>query len=79
MEADSRDENENARQEENSLLVEDQEEQDPEAQPEENTSMFVEDIEQDERSPINFSTPLASSPPTKNRDFREPGERSRRA
>ena len=41
--------------------------------------MFVEDIEQDERSPINFSTPLASSPPIRNRDFREPGESSRGA
>ena len=39
--------------------------------------MFAEDIEPDERSPIDFSTPLASSPPIRNRDFREPGERSR--
>ena len=79
VEADSRDEDENARQEEDTLLVEDQEEQDPEAQPEGNTSMFAEDIEQNERSPINFSTPLASSPPIRNRDFREPGESSRGA
>ena len=79
VEADSRDEDENARQEEDTLLVEDQEEQDPEAQPEGNTSMFAEDIELDERSPINFSTPLASSPPIRNRDFREPGESSRGA
>ena len=33
MEADSRDEEENVRQEEDTLLVEDQEEKDPEAQP----------------------------------------------
>ena len=79
VEADSRDEDENVRQEEDTLLVEDQEEQDPEAQPEGNTSMFAEDIEQDERSPINFSTPLASSLPIRNRDFREPGESSRGA
>ena len=45
VEADSRDEDENARQEENTLLVEDQEEQDPEAQPEGNTLMFTEDKE----------------------------------
>ena len=41
--------------------------------------MFTEDREQDNRSPINFSTPLASSPPIRNRDFREPGESSRGA
>ena len=41
--------------------------------------MFAEDREQDDRSPINFSTPLASSPPIRNRDFREPGESSRGA
>ena len=41
--------------------------------------MFAEDREQDDRSPINFSSPLASSPPIRNRDFREPGERSRGA
>ena len=38
---DSKSEDENARQEEDTLLVEDQEEQDPEAQPEGNTSMFA--------------------------------------
>ena len=79
VEADSRDEEENARQEEDTLLVEDQEEQDLETQPEGNTSMFAEDIEPDERSPINFTTPLASSPPIRNRDFRELGEISRGA
>ena len=40
--------------------------------------MFAEDIEQDEKSPINFSTPLARSP-IRNTDFREPGESSRGA
>ena len=79
VEADSRDEEESARQEEDTLMVEDQEEQDPETQPEGNTSMFAEDIEPDERSPIDFTTPLASSPPIRNRDFREPGESSRGA
>ena len=79
VEADSRDEDENARQEEDTLLVEDQEEHDPEAQPEGNTFMFTEDREQEVRSPIDFSTPLASSPPIRNRDFREPGESSRGA
>ena len=79
VEADSRDEEENARQEEDTLLVEDQEEQDPETQPEGNTSIFAEDMEADERSPIDFTTPLASSPPIRNRDFREPRESSRGA
>ena len=79
VEADSRDEDENTRQEEDTLLVEDQEEQDPEAQPEGNTFMFTDDREQEVRSPIDFSTPLASSPLIRNRDFREPGESSRGA
>ena len=68
VEADSRDEEENARQEEDTLMVEDQEEQDPETKPEGNTSKFAEDIELDERSPIDFTTPLASSPPMRNRE-----------
>ena len=79
VEADSRDEEENARQEEDTLRVEDQYEQDPETQPEGNTFMFAKDIEPDERSPIDFTTPLASSLPMRNRDFREPGESSRGA
>ena len=79
IEAYSREENENARQEEDTLLVTDQEEEDPKAHPEGNTFMFAEDREQDDRSPINFSSPLASSPPIRNRDFREPGESSRGA
>ena len=60
-------------------MVEDQVEQDPETQPEGNIYMFAEDIETEERSPIDFTTPLASSPPIRNRDFREPGESSRGA
>ena len=79
VEADSGDEEENARQEEDNLRVEEQEEQDLETQPEGNTSMFVEDIERDERSPIDFTTPLASSPPLRNRDFIDPRESSRGA
>ena len=79
VEPDSRDENENAIQEEDTLLVADQEEENQEAHPEGNTFMFAEDMEQDDRSPINFSTPLASSPPIRNRDFREPSESSRGA
>ena len=79
IEADSREENENARQKEDTLLVANQEEEDPEAHPEENTFMFAEDREQDDGSPINFSSPLASSPPIRNRDLREHGESSRGA
>ena len=79
IEEDSREENENAKQKEDTLLVADQEEEDPEAHPEENTFMFAEDGEQDDGSSVNFSTPLASSPLIRNRDFREPGESSRGA
>ena len=79
VEADSRDEEENAKQEGDTLMVEEQEEQNQEIQPEGNTSKFAEDIEPDEISPIDFTTPLASSPPIRNRDFREPGESSRGA
>ena len=79
MEENFGDEEENARQEEDTLRVEDQEEQDPETQPEKNTSMFAEDIEPDERSPIDFTTPLASYLPLRNMDFRNPGESSRGA
>ena len=79
VEADSREEEENARQEEDTLMVEDQQEQDPETQPEGNTSMFAEDMATDERSPIDYTTPLASSPPMRNIDFREPRESSRGA
>ena len=61
VEADSREEEENSRQEEDTLLVEDQQEQVPETQPEGKTSVFADDIELDERSPIDFTTPLLSS------------------
>ena len=68
MEVDSGDEEENARQEEDTLRVEDQEEQDPETQLEGNTSMFVEDIGPDERSPIvHHSTGQLS--PNKEQEF----------
>ena len=79
VETDSRDEEESARQEEDTLMVEDQEEHNPETHLEGNTSMFAENMAADERSPINFTTPLASSPPMRNMDFREPGESSRGA
>ena len=79
VEENSGDEEENASQEEDTLRVEDKKEQDPETQPEGNTSMFAEDIEPDERSPIDFTTPLASSLPLRNRNFREPEESSRGA
>ena len=51
-------------------MVKDQEEQNQETQPEGNTSMFAKDMAADERSPIDFTTPLASSPPMRNMDFR---------
>ena len=79
VEADSREEEENERQEEDTLMVEDQQEQDPETQPEGNTSVLAGDMATDERSPIDYTTPLAISPPMRNRDFREPGESSRGA
>ena len=77
--AESRNEEENAGQEEDNLMVDNQEEQIPETQPEGNTLMFTEDVAADDRSPIDFTTPLASSPPMGNRNFREPGESSRGA
>ena len=79
VEAEARDEEENARQEEDNLMVENQEEQIPKTQPEGNTPRFTEDVAADDRSPIDFTTPLASSPPVRNMDFREPGESSRGA
>ena len=77
VEADPREEEENARQGEDTLMVEDQQEPDPETQPEGNTSVLAGDMATDERSPIDYTTPLASSPPMRNRDFRELGESSR--
>ena len=79
MEADPREEEKNARQEEDTLMVENQQEQDPENQLEGNTSMLAEDMAANERSPIDYTTILASSPPMRNRNFREPGESSRGA
>ena len=48
-------------------------------QPEGNTSMLAEDMAADERSPVDYTTPLASSPPMRKRNFRELGESSRGA
>ena len=79
MEAESRNEEENAGQEEDNLMVDNQEEQIPETQPEGNTPIFTENVAVDDRSPIDFTTPLASSPPMRKRDFRETGESSRGA
>ena len=79
VETESRDEEENVRQEEDNQMVENQEEQISETQPEGNTPMFTEDMEADDRSPIDFTNPLASSPPMRDRDFRETGESSRGA
>ena len=69
--AESRNEEENAEQEEDNLMVDNQEEQILETQPE--------DVAADDRSPIDFTTPLASSPPMGNIYFREPRESSRGA
>ena len=79
VETDSRDENENAIQEEDTLLVAEKEGENLEAHQEGNTFMFPDDREQEDRSPIDFSAPLARSPPIRNSDFREPGESSRGA
>ena len=79
VEAESRNEEENAGQEEDNLMVDNQEEQIPETQPEGNTPMFAEDVAADDRSPIDLTTPLANSPPMRNMDFRKPGESSRGA
>ena len=56
-----------------------QEEENPETPPENNTFTFADKEGQDERSPLDFSIPLASSPPMQNRTFREQGESSRGA
>ena len=68
-----------ARQEEETLRVAGQEEENPETPPENNTFTFADNEGQDERSPLDFSIPLASSPPMRNRNFRETGESSRGA
>ena len=41
--------------------------------------MFTGDMAPDDRSPLDFTTPLVSSPPMRNMNFREPGESSRGA
>ena len=79
VEAESREEEENARQEKDTLLVAGEEEENQETHPEGDTFIFAEEREQDDISPIDFTTPLASSPPVRNREFREPGESSRGA
>ena len=56
-----------------------QEEENPETPPEDNTFTFVDKEGQDERSSLDFSIPLANSPPMQNRTFREQGESSRGA
>ena len=56
-----------------------QEEENPETPPETNTFTFADNEGQDERSPLDFSIPLASSPHMQNRTFREQGESSRGA
>ena len=77
VEADS--EKENAKQNKNTLMITDPVEEDPYAHPKGNTFLFAEDRDPDDESPMNFSIPLASSSPIRNRDFREPGESSSRA
>ena len=57
VETESRDGEENARQEEDNQMVENQEEQIPEAQQEGNTPRFIEGMEEDDRSPIDFTNP----------------------
>ena len=56
-----------------------QEEENPETPPETNTFTFADNEGQNERSPLDFSIPLASSPPMQNKTFREQGESSRGA
>ena len=79
VEAKSRNEEDNAEQEEENLITDNQEEHIPETQQEGNTPMFIDDIVADDRDPIDFTDPLASSLPLRNRNFRETGESSRGA
>ena len=51
------------------LMVEDQEEQNPETQPEGKTFMFAEDMVADERSPIDFTTPPGQLSPNEKHGF----------
>ena len=69
VETDSRDEEESARQEEDILMFENQEEQNPETQPEGNTSMFAEDMAPDDRIPIDFTTPPGQFSPNEKHGF----------
>ena len=56
-----------------------QEEENSENPAETNTFPFADNERQNEGSPMDFSFPLASSPPMQNRTFREQGESSRGA
>ena len=56
-----------------------EEEVNTEAPPDINNFTFAETAGQDDRSPVDFSCPLASSPPMQGRTFREQGESSRGA
>ena len=47
------------------------------ARPDVNNFPFADTVGQDDRSPVDFSSPLASSPPMQGRTFREQGESSR--
>ena len=69
VETESRDEEENARQEEDNLMVEDQEEPNPGTQPEGNIPMFTEDMEVNDRSPIDFTTPPGQFSPNEKHGF----------
>ena len=61
--------------EETSAVIE--EEVNTEAPPDSHNFTFADTAGQDDRSPADFSSPLASSPPMQGRTFREKGESSR--
>ena len=54
-----------------------EEEVNTEAPPNVNNFPFADTARQDDRSPVDFSSPLTSSPPIQGRTFREQGESSR--
>ena len=54
-----------------------EEEVNTEASPDNNNFTFADTAGQDDRSPVDFSSPLASSPPMQHRTSREQGESSR--
>ena len=56
-----------------------EEEVNTEAPPDSHNFTFADTTGQDDRSPMDFSSPLASSPPMQGRTFREQGESSRGA